>query len=57
MDERRPALVHSSRKPEELVYKVPLHRHVMPGHGTHLALGQYAIASMPARVRRAVQKF
>src|SRR4051812_27287090 len=39
--ERRPALVHSGRKPEELVYKVPLRRHVVPRHAPHLTLGQH----------------
>src|SRR4051812_25815878 len=41
MDECGPTRLHSGRKPEEPVYKVPLRRHVVPGHGTHLSLGQH----------------
>src|SRR3954454_15876779 len=31
----------SSRKAEDLLYKGTLRRHVIPGHGTHLSLGQH----------------
>src|SRR5215217_3420369 len=41
MDECGPARLHSGSKAEDAVYKGPLRRHVMPGHGTHLSLGQH----------------
>src|SRR3954447_23494956 len=31
----------SSRNAEDLLYKGSLRRHVTPGHGTHLSLGQH----------------
>src|SRR4051812_3677648 len=36
-----PASLRSGRKTEDLLYKGSLRRHVTPGHGTHLALGQH----------------
>ena len=54
--ERPPALLRSGSEAEDLLYKGSLRWHVIPGHGTHLSLGQPAIASMPASVRFAVQK-
>src|SRR3954454_6353345 len=41
MDECGPTRLHSGRKTEELVYKGPLRRHVVHGHGAHLSLGQH----------------
>src|SRR3954468_16502966 len=41
MDECGSTRLHSGRKTEELVYKGPLRRHVVPGHGTHLSLRQH----------------
>src|SRR4051812_20047970 len=35
------ASAHSGRKAEDLLYKGSLRRHVTPGHGTHLSLGQH----------------
>src|SRR3954471_12403276 len=39
--ERRPACLRLDGNAEDAVYKGPLRRHVVPGHGTHLALGQH----------------
>src|SRR3954468_4080703 len=36
-----PTSLRSGRKAEDLLYKGSLRRHVTPGHGTHLSLGQY----------------
>src|SRR4051812_15989375 len=36
-----PTSLRSGRKAEDLLYKGSLRRHVTPGHGTHLALGQH----------------
>src|SRR5918912_2835110 len=36
-----PASRRSGRKTEDLLYKGSLRRHVTPGHGTHLSLGQH----------------
>src|SRR3954465_1278234 len=41
MDECGPALLHSGSKAEDAVYKGPLRRHVVHGHGAHLSLGQH----------------
>src|SRR4051794_14218306 len=40
-NELRPAFLRSGRKSENLLYKRSLRRHVTPGHGTHLSLGQH----------------
>src|SRR4051794_21740243 len=36
-----PTSLRSGRKTEDLLYKGSLRRHVTPGHGTHLSLGQH----------------
>src|SRR4051795_11783378 len=41
MDECGPTRLHSGSKTEDAVYKGPLRRHVVPGHGAHLSLGQH----------------
>src|SRR3954466_7728778 len=41
MDECGPTRLHSGSKTEELLYKGPLRRHVVHGHGAHLSLGQH----------------
>src|SRR4051812_36061799 len=41
MDECGPARLHSGSKTEDAVYKGPLRRHVVHGHGAHLSLGQH----------------
>src|SRR3954454_4561321 len=41
MDECGSARLHSGSKTEDTVYKGPLRRHVVHGHGTHLSLGQH----------------
>src|SRR4051794_10224940 len=41
MDECGPALLYSGSKTEDAVYKGPLRRHVVHGHGTHLPFGQH----------------
>src|SRR4051794_6571084 len=41
MDECGPARLHSGSKTEDTVYKGPLRRHVVHGHGAHLSLGQH----------------
>src|SRR4051812_4353746 len=41
MDECGPARLHSGSKTEDAVYKGPLRRHVVGGHGAHLSLGQH----------------
>src|SRR4051812_31512275 len=39
--ERRPACLRSDGNAEDAVYKGPLCRHVVHGHGAHLSLGQH----------------
>src|SRR4051812_30744686 len=41
MDECGPTRLHSGSKAEDAVYKGPLRRHVVHGHGAHLSLGQH----------------
>src|SRR5215213_4805019 len=41
MDECGPARLHSGSKAEDAVYKGPLRRHVVHGHGAHLSLRQH----------------
>src|SRR4051794_17339694 len=41
MDECGPTRLHSGSKTEDAVYKGPLRRHVVHGHGAHLSLGQH----------------
>src|SRR4051794_8568871 len=41
MDECGPNCLHSGSKIEDAVYKGPLRRHVVHGHGAHLSLGQH----------------
>src|ERR671912_2297265 len=41
MGEGRPTSLRSGRKAEDLVYKDPLRRHVVPQHGPYLALGEH----------------
>jgi EamA-like transporter family len=41
MGEGRPTSLRSGRKAEDLVYKGPLRRHVVPRHGPYLALGEH----------------
>src|SRR6476620_2782270 len=36
-----PISLRSGNKAEDLLYKGSLRRHVIPGHGTHLSLGQH----------------
>src|SRR5215213_6696702 len=41
MGEGRPTSLRSGRKAEDLVYKGPLRRHVVPRHGLYLSLGEH----------------
>src|SRR3954464_9092196 len=41
MDECGPTRLHSGSKTEDAVYKGPLRRHVVHGHGAHLPFGQH----------------
>ena len=47
--EFRPALPRSGRKAEDLVYKDPLRRHVVPRYGRHLTLGEHRYRLHPGQ--------